>query len=66
MFGPFYFTFNQRNICLAMSATALQKLFLLSYVEKKVVFDCFYINFNRPTVEDVFKFLIFTLLKNVF
>ncbi len=37
MFEAFYFTFNRRNICLAMSATALKKLFLFSYVEKKLL-----------------------------
>jgi hypothetical protein len=46
MFGALYFTFNRRNICLAISVTTLQKLFLFSYVDKKkVVLDCFYIHF---------------------
>ncbi len=48
MFVDLNFTFNLRNICLAKSVTALKKLFLFSYVEKKVVLDCFYIHFNRP------------------
>jgi hypothetical protein len=47
MFVALYFTFNRRNICLEISVTALKKLFLFSYVEKKVVLDCFYIHFNR-------------------
>jgi hypothetical protein len=48
MFGAIYFNFDQQNICLAKSATALKKTFLFSYVEKKVVLDCFNIHFNRP------------------
>jgi hypothetical protein len=48
MFGALYFSFNRRNICLAISAIAHKKLFLFSYVEKKVVTDCFKIHFNRP------------------
>jgi hypothetical protein len=39
MFGALNFTFNRRNICLAISATALKKLFLFSYVEKKGCFE---------------------------
>jgi hypothetical protein len=38
MFGALYFSFNRRNICLAISATALKKIFLFSYVEKKSCF----------------------------
>jgi hypothetical protein len=48
MFGALNFTFNQQNICLAISATALKKLFLFSYLEKKFVLNCFYMHFNRP------------------
>jgi hypothetical protein len=65
MFGALYFTFNRRNICLAISAIALKKLFLFSYVEKKVVLDCFYIHFNRPRKTFLnFQFLL--CLKMVF
>jgi hypothetical protein len=38
MFEALNFTFNWRNICLAISATALKKLFFFSYVEKKGCF----------------------------
>ncbi len=38
VFGPVYFTFHRQNICLAISATALNKLFLFSYVDKKGCF----------------------------
>ena len=48
MFGALNFTFNRQNICLAILATALKKLFLFSHVEKKVVLKCFYVHFNRP------------------
>jgi hypothetical protein len=48
MFGALNFTFNRQNNSLAISATALKKLFLFSYVEKKVVLNCFYMHFNRP------------------
>jgi hypothetical protein len=48
MFGALYFSFNRRNICIAISATALKKIFMFSYVEKKVVLDCFNIYFKRP------------------
>jgi hypothetical protein len=40
MFGALYLTFCQKNIVLAMSATALDKILLFSY-DKKVVLDCF-------------------------
>ncbi len=45
--GALYFTFNQRNICLAMSATAL-KICLCLATSKKAVLDCFYKHFNKP------------------
>ncbi len=68
----FYFSFNRRNICLAMSATALKKLFLFSYVEKKLVLDCFYKHFNRSRKTFLsFEFLLclkmgFVRFKNYF
>jgi hypothetical protein len=59
MFGVLNFTYNRQNICLAISATALKKLFLFSYVEKKVVLHCFYMHFNRPRKTFLnFKFLL--------
>jgi hypothetical protein len=64
MFGAFYFSFNRRNICLAISATALKKIFFFSYVEKKVVLDCFNIHFNRP--RKTFLNLSFSLFKSGF
>jgi hypothetical protein len=65
MFGPLYFSFNRRNICLAISATALNKIFLFSYVEKKIVLDCFNIHFNRPR-KTFLNFYSFTLFKSDF
>jgi hypothetical protein len=65
MFGALYFSFNRRNICLAISATALKKIFLFSYVDKKVVLDCFNIHFKRPR-KTFFEFLSFTLFKSGF
>ncbi len=41
MFGALNFTFNRQNIFLAISATALKKLFLFSYVKKKGCFKWF-------------------------
>jgi hypothetical protein len=38
MFGALYFSFNRRNICLALSATTHKKIFLFSYIEKKSCF----------------------------
>ncbi len=64
MFGALNFTFNRRNICLAISATALKK-FLFSYVEKKVVLNCFYMHFNRPR-KTFLNFYFLTCLKPVF
>jgi hypothetical protein len=65
MFGALNFTFNRRNICFAISATALKKLFLFSYVKKKVVLNCFYMHFNRPR-KTYFEFLLFNLFKTGF
>jgi hypothetical protein len=48
MFETLYFSFNRRNICLAMSATRLKKLLLFSDELKTIILHCFYINFNRP------------------
>jgi hypothetical protein len=65
MFGALNSTFNRRNICLTISATALKKLFLFSYVEKKVVLNCFYMHLNRPRKTFLnFEFLL--CLKMVF
>jgi hypothetical protein len=57
-------TFNRQNICLAMSATALKKIFLFSYVEKKVGLDCF--NIHSRGLGRLFDFLSFTLFKSGF
>ncbi len=65
LFMAFYFNFNRRNICLAMSSTALKKLFSFSYVEKKIVLDCFYIHFHRPR-KTFFSFEFLLCLKMVF
>jgi hypothetical protein len=48
MFGALNFTFNRRNICLAISATVLKNYFCLATSKKKVVLNCFYMHFNRP------------------
>jgi hypothetical protein len=63
LIGALCFTFNRRNIGL-ISATALKKLFLFTYV-KKIVLDCFYIPFNRPR-KTFFEFLFLLCLKVVF
>jgi hypothetical protein len=64
MFGALNFTFNRRNICLAISATAIKKLFLFSYVEKRlflIASICTSIGLER-----IFLIFNFTLFKNGF
>ncbi len=65
MFGALNFTFNRRNICLAISATALKKLFLFSYLEKKGGFKLLLYARQYPQ-KDFFEFLLFKLLKTGF
>jgi hypothetical protein len=64
MFGALNFTFNRRNICLAISATALKKLFMFTVatLKKKVVLDCFCIHFYRPR-KTFLNFLFYSVQK---